>query len=533
MKKLLYILSCGVLCSTLFFLTSCTETPSDVQQINQLPSIYPDYIGVTIPVGIAPLDFCVSSFADSLNEEGTVECVDVVAKGSIGGEIHSQGEFADFDIDDWHEFVAQNKGGELTFTVCAKKEGKWYQYEDFKIYVSRYDLEEWGLTYRRVAPGYEVFNEMGLYQRDLSNFEEYEIMSNTRTPGYCVNCHTSNRTNPQQFVFHLRGENPMTAIRKDGKQTMYSTATPQTIGLCVYPYWHPEGRYLAFSTNTTRQSFHVTKDERIEVFDQESDLQILDTENDMLILSPLVKTADWETYPAFSADGKTLYFCSARPQNFPQDFDKVKYSLCSIPFDSYSGKFGDKVDTLIKADPSPNLPRGGGKLVAIQSGRFSPSGKMSEGQRGVAGASITFPRPSYDGKWLMFTRSDYGCFPIWHKEADLYLMNLKTGESRPLDEVNSDDTESFHNWNLNSHWFVFASRRGDGLYTRLYLSSLDDEGKATKPFLLPQKNPKHYYERMMQSYNTPDFTSEKVEFDQRSAASEVLGGKSTQIKARF
>lgn len=486
MKKLLYILFLLVVT-----LTSCTETPSNVKSIDELPPIYPDYVDVTIPAGIAPMDF-------DIDAEG-VECLDVVVKGQKGGEVHSNGKIMDLDVDEWHQLVEQNKGGELTFTVCVKADGQWTQYRSFKMYVSKYDLEEWGLTYRRVAPGYEVFNEMGLYQRDLSTFDEYEIMSNTRIPGNCVNCHTSNRTNPKDFVFHVRGEKPVTAVQKNGKHQMLSTKTPETIGLCVYPYWHPDGRYVAFSTNTTRQGFHVVPDERIEVFDLESDLQIYDTETGELILSPSVKRADsWETYPAFSPDGKTLYFCTAQPQNYPHDFNKVTYSLCKASFDPKTGRIGEQIDTLVNN-----------------------------------GKSVVFPRPSYDGKWLMYTQADYGCFPIWHKEADLYMLDLKTGESSKMNNVNSDDTESFHNWNVNSHWIVFSSRRGDGLYTRLYLSSIDDKGKATKPFLLPQRNPKHFYERMIHSYNVPDFTSEKVEFDQRSAASEVLGGKSTQIKARF
>ena len=480
--------------SIVFILLSCAESPTDVQKVNEQPKIYPDYIGVTIPVGIAPMNFDVD--ADN------VECLDVIVKGSKGGELHSNGKVMELDIDDWHSLVERNRGGKLSFTLCVKQNGAWKQYDDFEMMVSDYALDEWGLTYRRVAPGYEVFGEMGLYQRDLSNFDEYEIIANTRIPGMCVNCHTSNRTNPKEFLFHVRGEHPVTALQKSGKRQMLSTKTDETLGLCVYPYWHPEGRYIAFSTNTTRQGFHVVKDERIEVFDFESDLQILDTETNELILSPLVKgDSIWETFPAFSADGKTLYFCSATPRQYPLEFKETRYNLCSIGFDAQNGRWGEKVDTVINAV--------------------------------VDSMSVTLPRPSYDGKWLMYTRSSYGTFPIWHKEADLWLLNLKTDESRPLTEVNSDDTESFHNWNVNSHWFVFSSRRGDGLYTRLYLSSIDDEGKATKPFLLPQKNPKHYYERMMQSYNTPDFTSEKVDFDSRSAANEILQQKSTSLSSRL
>ena len=43
----------------LFFLllAACTSTPKDVQQVDELPPIYPDYCDVTIPVNIAPLNF--------------------------------------------------------------------------------------------------------------------------------------------------------------------------------------------------------------------------------------------------------------------------------------------------------------------------------------------------------------------------------------------------------------------------------------------------------------------------------------------
>ena len=87
----------------------------------------------------------------------------------------------------------------------------------------------------------------------------------------------------------------------------------------------------------------------------------------------------------------------------------------------------------------------------------------------------------------MFTLSDYGNFSIWHKEANLWLLDLTSGDLRELSEVNSDDTESFHNWSSNSRWFVFSSRRGDGLYTRLYLASMDENGKISKPFSFPRK----------------------------------------------
>jgi Tol biopolymer transport system component len=154
-----------------------------------------------------------------------------------------------------------------------------------------------------------------------------------------------------------------------------------------------------------------------------------------------------------------------------------------VPFDASTGRLGEQVDTLIAAD------------------------KM--------GKSVTWPRPSYDGRYIMYTQTDYGYFSIWHPEADLWLLDLQTGESRPLKEVNSASSDSFHNWNTNSRWFLFTSRRDDGLYSRIYFASVDKDGKATKPFMLPQRNPKTYYRRLLYSYNTPDFTARRIEVQSR------------------
>lgn len=122
---------------------------------------------------------------------------------------------------------------------------------------------------------------------------------------------------------------------------------------------------------------------------------------------------------------------------------------------------------------------------------------------------------SCDGRYLMYTQIDYGYFSIWYPEADLWLLDLNTGQKRPLDEVNSPCADSQHCWSNNSWWFLFTSRRDDGLYTRIYFSMRGDDGRATKPFLLLQRNPKQFYRMSLYSYNTTDFTSRPVETNTR------------------
>ena len=490
MKKI--TLKIFVALTVLMLLWACGNSPKNPVAEASLPPIYPDYAGVSVPVGIAPLNFEVTG----------ADRVDVTVTGEDGGQLHVNGRLADFPVDKWRKLLEANKGKSLTVTVNARSDGKWHAYKDFKINVSPYELDAWGLTYRRIAPGYEKWGRMGLYQRQLSDFTESPILENSSFENGCLNCHSSWRTNPDRFVFHIRGTHGATLVQTEKGREWLNTKTDQTLGTCVYPYWHPSGRFVAFSTNTTRQVFHAINSERIEVFDYESDLQIYDVETHELLLSPLVKTPDWmESYPVFSPDGKTIFFCTSRQyDNIKENYKNIKYNICSISFDAESGQFGDHVDTLFNA-------------VRL-------------------GKSAVHPRPSYDGRYLMFTICDYGCFPIWHNESEQWLMDLATGESRPIDEANSPKADSYHNWSLDSHWFVFTSRRENGLFSLLYLASVDDEGHVSKPFLLPQKDPRRYYSNLMFSYNTPDFSIHKVNLNRRASSREILSDERVKLTVK-
>ena len=482
MKKLFYILM-------LTGLMACTtEDVKDAKQEAKLPLIYPDYVSVTIPVNIAPLNFCM------VDEKALL--VDAVIKDTHGNNLHSQGEESvDFDIDDWHSLLSQNRGNSLSVIVSAKYADGWHTYSPFSIYVSP-DSIDYGICYRLIEPGYEVWSKMGIYERNLSSFEERALIENTQFEG-CVNCHSFNRGNPADMSLHIRGPHGATLLRhspspslpnREGELTAYNTKTDQTLGLCVYPYWHPSGHYIAYSTNTTRQLFHSTHPNRIEVFDEASDLQVYHVEKNELLLSPLVKQDSiYETYPVFSADGRSLYFCAARalPEGSHQ-LDSIRYNLYRIDFDPATGKFGSSIDIIVDAESQHK--------------------------------SVSFPRPSYDGRFLCYTLSDYGQFSIWHHEADLYLLDLATGESRPMDEANSEDTESFHNWSTNSRWMVLSSRRDDGLFTRPYFCHIDAKGIVSKAFMLPQRNPRRFYRDRFLSFNVPDFIIYPTHFDGHQAS---------------
>ncbi len=475
MRTLCLTLLCGAL------LASCTTRPRAVQHSDSLPEIYPDYIGVTIPAGIAPLNFDLVDACDY---------VEVEVSGSQGGRLRAHGKHVDFNLRRWHTLTAQNRGGVLTVSVRARRGSQWTEYQPFDIYVSSDTLAAWGVTYRRIAPGYEIYGHIGLYQRDLSTFRESTIIENTLVPGACFNCHTANQTSPTQYTFHVRGDHGATYIHYDGGDDVLKAVNDSLGGTLVYPYWHPSGAVCAYSTNTTRQGFHAVRDERVEVFDQASDVLLYFPSTRTILRDSIVATAThYETYPVFAPTGDTLYFCSSTAEPIPQRYQEIRYNLCRVAYDQDSCMFRGEVDTIFNAR--------------------------------AIGKSAIHPRPSYDGRYLMFTLADYGCFPIWHAEADNWLLDLTTREAWPLTAANSAAADSWHNWSADSRWCVFTSRRDDGLYTRLYLCHIDADGVAAKPFLLPQRAPQAYYADMLYSYNTPDFTAAPVRLDKRKAAKAI------------
>lgn len=452
-------------------LAACSPQVHDAASSEALPAIYPDYVGVTIPASIAPLDFQLEG-ADAL---------DVRLTAPDGTQLRSYGKpYTCFPEKKWAKLLEKSVGDSLKVSVSGIQGGKWTTYRSFGIFVSP-DAIDYGLTYRMLEPGYEIYSHMGIYERDLSSFKQRALLENTQFDG-CVNCHASMRGKPEDFTLHIRGSHGATLLSLDGELNAYETRTDSTLGFCVYPYWHPSGRYIAYSTNNTRQGFHVQPDKIIEVFDLASDLQIYDVQKNQLISAPQVKQEGlWETFPVFSADGKTLYFTRAAQISIPSELPLSHYNLMKVSFDPETGTIGEDVETVIDAH--------------------------------AMGKSITFPRPSYDGKYLMYTLCDYGTFSIWHHESDLWLLDLETGETRPLEEVNSADTDSYHNWSTNNRWFVFSSRRDTGSFTRLYIAHFGEDGKAGKPFMLPQRNPAAYYEDLFYSYNVPDFVTGPVPLD--------------------
>ena len=81
---------------------------------------------------------------------------------SDGKELYQmQGKQFQISPEKWHEVVKQSDATPLSFKVCVKTNGSWKSYKPFPVYIST-DPIDFGLVYRKIAPGYEVYSKMGI-----------------------------------------------------------------------------------------------------------------------------------------------------------------------------------------------------------------------------------------------------------------------------------------------------------------------------------------------------------------------------------
>ncbi len=492
----LYI--CALSLSLLSTVVSCSgvSVPEVYKESAQLPKIYPDYVDVMVPVNIAPLSFMLDG-----------DCDEMVARYTYAGdELLAGGESACPDVGEWHQLTQHAQGQDIQVEVYARRQGEWTRYKPFAIKVSPDSIDPY-ISYRLISPSYVAYEELTISQHSLERHEESVIYDNmlcsTAKEGQCVNCHHFQQYDPARMQFHARQNMGGTVIAYDGSLRKVNMANDSILSAGVYPAWHPWLPLIVYSTNITRQVFHTRDINKIEVFDSASDLIAYDAERNEV--ANLERAADeLEVFPAWAPTGDCLYYCSAHFE-FRDTTDhelqvierarEVKYNLYRKRFNPETWEFG----------PSELL--------------FDAA---------TMGKSATLPRVSPDGRYLMFTLGEAGCFHIWHYDADLWTIDLQTGEARALRELNSDKTESYHSWSSNGRWVVFSSRRDDGGFTRPFFAHIDAKGRGSKPFELPEADPA-WHRKSLKCYNIPEFVKGKVEVRPQQWA-DVLKTEGTLVK---
>jgi hypothetical protein len=439
--------------------------------------IEPDYAAIVIPPNCAPMNFTIA-------EKGAGYFVDL--HGSRGGSIGIESRSGDISIPvgKWRRLLSANRGATVMIDIFAETgEKTWTRFRPIVDTVARDSIDDY-LVYRLIPPLYTLYGKMGIYERTLSTFAERPLWLNRMSDDNCMNCHTFRNNDPDYMVAHMRGgAGNGTLVVQAGHAFKVNTATPFNTP-AGFPAWHPDGNLIAFSVNTVRQFFHAVGDNR-EGFDKGSKIIVYSIPANTVTSTPaLADRAFLITEPEWSPDGRYLYYCRA-PQ-YPADsiaayYTKIFYDLMRIPYDAVQDTWG------------------------------APETILSHEKTGL---SFSFPRISPDGRFLLCCAMPWGAFPVFRPGGDICLLDLRSMRYRKLD-VNTGAPESFPSWSSRGGWIVFSSKRIDGICARPYFSRVDSNGNASKPFLLPQRDP-HFYESFLKTYNLPEFIKKPVGLSPRA-----------------
>lgn len=416
----------------------------------------PDYTGTVFPPNIAAPSFVV-------DEPGSAYRVSIWAASGASIELHNRNGKVQIPQKQWRSLLNANRGGAIFFDVAAQgQDGTWREFQTITNRVAAEPIDS-TLVYRLLRPLYNFYSEMGIYQRDLESYEQRPVLENYSINGGCLNCHTFLNHRPDVFALHIRGQK--------GPQPMLLAMSNQVARInktAGYLSWHPSGELLAFSANKLSLFFHTIGETR-DVFDSESDLGIYWVKSNVVVSPPAIAQPDrLETWPCWAPDGRYLYYCSA-PKLKQERFRQVRYDLVRVRFDIEQNSWG------------------------------KPELLVSGAETGLSAAQ---PRISPDGRWLVFCLAKYGNFPVYQPSSDLYLLDLTTMKMRRL-EINSDRAETWHCWSSNGRWLVFSSKRFDGLFARPHFCYVDGDGRFSKPFVLPQKDP-DFYDACIRTFNVPE-----------------------------
>ena len=477
--KIKYFIITGLLTGVLVLLVSGGVSAPKIENcvlVDSRPVIKPDYAGVTIAPNIAPMNFAVQ-------ERAKEYYVKIHCENSPPIEIVSKSADIMIPQKSWHRLLSSNKNKSLYIDIYTKDESKqWRKFKTIVNTIAAEDIDTY-IVYRNIAPTHGTWNKMSIRQRDLTNFKTKTIITNDYFVRGCVNCHTFCNNGTEKMTLAVRSRLfGSSTLLIDGKKVHNLGAK------FTYSTWHPSGRIIAFSINKVGQFFNFSEDEVRNVVDLNSMLAYYNLKTRKIKTIPAFSKKEMlETYPAFSADGKYLYYSSALrywtddEELPPNRYDNVKYSLMRVSYDIEKDSWGQP-EMVVSANKT--------KKSALEA-RISP-----------------------DGRWLLFCMCDYGCFPVYRPSSDLYLIDLRkaeeTGVFKPEKiSANSDKSESWHSFSSNSKWIAFSTKSLRSRLTVTKFCYLDDKGQTSKPFIMPQKEP-GFYDSFTMTFSVPEFTTTPI-----------------------
>jgi len=339
------------------------------------------------------------------------------------------------------------------------------------------------IVYRLVAPPFINRKTPDTFVRDLRELTPRPFLRARRQ--YCINCHMfSSKTGRDgklgiqvRYAGARSTAHPIyLAVADFDTGRIVKTVLPFRLQMTTFMSWSPDGTKLAVSANQTLISLAPMVLEAQNTLQHGSDIAIVDLDAGQSFLLKGARDPDLlETFPRWTPDGKSIVFCEAPQRLHPKN---TKYSLKIVPF---ADGHGGEAEMLIDAN--------------------------------VTGRSSYYPRFSPDGRWFTFVQSDFGS--LIKSSSDIFIVDWQNRErtgirATPLTSNATFAADSWYSWSSNSRWIVFATKRDDGVFARLYMTHIDDDGNASVPVRLPLA------EEPLMSFNIPEFVAEVPDVRERT-----------------
>jgi len=174
--------------------------------------------------------------------------------------------------------------------------------------------------------------------------------------------------------------------------------------------------------------------------------------------------------PVWSPDGRQVAFLRAKAR---PAFNGPKATYAN-----------DTLETQIKYDLY-HVPFNGGK------------GGVARPVEGASttGKSVSFPKYSPDGKWIVFVQAKNGL--LMRPDSRLYIIPAGGGNAREL-QCNLPLMNSWHSFSPNGKWLVFSSKAFSP-FTQMFLTHIDENGNASPAILIPNSTASN------RAVNIPEF----------------------------
>jgi len=302
--------------------------------------------------------------------------------------------------------------------------------------------------------------------RDIAKQSAPVVMKHMPT---CINCHSFSADgktlgmdmdgpNGDKGAYALVPTAKRILIRQPEVFT-WNKFNPRKNSFGLFARVSPDGRYVASAVEEEvhvvnymdfhfLQTFYPTRG-RIVIYDKQ--LKRINT------LPGADDSAFVQCNPVWSPDGKWVAFLRAR----------ACPAFGSGPRASYAN---DAKETRIRYDLY-RVPFNGG------------SGGVAQPVSGASrtGKSVSFPKYSPDGKWIVFVQANNGL--LMRPDSRLSIIPAQGGAAREL-QCNLPLMNSWHSFSPNGKWMVFSSKAFTP-FTQMFLTHFDDSGNASPAVLIP------------------------------------------------